>query len=314
MIMDRVEAGKREVTIDTEGYTKGQIDRILAAAKERGLSAFYDGRSVLIQDRRTMGEARRSKKTFETYASDVERALIASGVRPGQADVWISNHGSLIDQEFKSGTSSAETAERILEHERGATIPFVDEARRRVRAPEPVDDPFYIIQGVYNGSGAYLSGEFGFDEEDVALAEAKKLLRSSHFQGDYVRVITRDGELVWDSRGDVQEMREATRRIVHVAPASGWTAGKRPSHAEIWADGKPITVAKSGRKWIVTVMGRPVVNGSSGGLTFEGRAGYVDGLAPARFDSKGDADSVAHKIGRYMLNLGDFVHTYVEYV
>ncbi len=41
--------------------------------------------------------------------------------------------------------------------------------------------------------------------EDVALAEAKKLLRSSHFQGDYVRVITRDGELVWDSRGEVHD-------------------------------------------------------------------------------------------------------------
>lgn len=79
--------------------------------------------------RAVVGMARRGKKTFETYASDVERSLIASGVRPGQADVWISNHGSFIDQQFKSGTSSAETAERILEHERGATIPFVDEAR-----------------------------------------------------------------------------------------------------------------------------------------------------------------------------------------
>ena len=70
-----------------------------------------------------------------------------------------------------------------------------------VRAPEPVDDPFYIIQGLYSGSGGYLAGSsFGFDEEDVALDEAKKLLRSSHFEGDYVRVITRDGELVWDSR------------------------------------------------------------------------------------------------------------------
>src|ERR1700677_2265760 len=217
-------------------------------------------------------EARRGKKTFETYASEVERALVASGVRPGEAFVWISNHGSFIDQEFKSGTPVAETAERILESERHSAIPWVDEARRRhsmVRAPEPVDDPFYVIQGVYNGPGAHLSHSFGLDDEGVALAEAKKLLRSSHFEGDYVRVITRDGDLVWDSRRGVQEMREATRQTVH-APTSGWTSGKRPSHAEIWADGKPITVAKSGRKWTVTVMGRPVVNGPSGGLTFEG--------------------------------------------
>jgi hypothetical protein len=86
----------------------------------------------------------------------------------------------------------------------------VDEARsaresrrRRAReAPEPVDDPFYIIQGLYNGPEAYLAGrEFGFDDEQTALDEAKKLLKSSHFEGDYVRVLTRDGELVWDSRG-----------------------------------------------------------------------------------------------------------------
>lgn len=81
--------------------------------------------------RAVVGMARRGKKTFETYASEIERALIASGVRPGQADVWISNHGSFIDQQFKSGTSSAETAERILESERHSAIPWVDEARRR---------------------------------------------------------------------------------------------------------------------------------------------------------------------------------------
>lgn|GEM_PF-6582937 len=112
----------------------------------------------------------------------------------------------------------------------------------------------------------------------------------------------------------LEARRQMRRQTVHAAPTSGWTSGKRPSHAEIWADGKPITVAKSGRKWTVTVMGRPVVNGASGGLTFEGRSDYVDGLTQARFNSKGDADSVAHKIGRYMLNLGDFVHTYVEHV
>ena len=28
--------------------------------------------------------------------------------------------------------------------------------------------------------------------------------------------------------------------------------------------------------------------------------------------SKDDADHIAHKIGRYMLDLGDFTYTYVE--
>jgi hypothetical protein len=79
----------------------------------------------------------------------------------------------------------------------------VESRRRRAReAPEPVDDPFYIIQGLYSGPEAYLAGrEFGFDDEQTALDEAKKLSRSPHFEGDYVRVLTRDGELVWDSRG-----------------------------------------------------------------------------------------------------------------
>jgi hypothetical protein len=82
----------------------------------------------------TVSEARRGKKTFETYASEVERALVASGVRPDEASVWISNHGSFIDQNFKRGIASTETADRILESERHSAIPWVDEARRRPRA------------------------------------------------------------------------------------------------------------------------------------------------------------------------------------
>lgn len=49
-ILDKVQAGEREVTLDTEGYTKPQVDRIIATAKGRGLSASYDGRHVLIRD------------------------------------------------------------------------------------------------------------------------------------------------------------------------------------------------------------------------------------------------------------------------
>ena len=107
--------------------------------------------------------------------------------------------------------------------------------------------------------------------------------------------------------------RAALRRRYGRAKGAGWASGRPPSHAEIWADGKPITVAKAGNKWTVTVMGAPVVTGA-GGLTFAGRAGHVEGLAPEKFKSKGDADHVAHMVGRYMLNLGDFVDTYVEHV
>jgi hypothetical protein len=75
---------------------------------------------------------------------------------------------------------------------------------RRGPAPVEAPDPDYVIQGLYtNGYSAY--GDFGFDDEATAIAEAKKLAGSRgapyFFEGDYVRVITRDGELVWDSRG-----------------------------------------------------------------------------------------------------------------
>jgi hypothetical protein len=244
--------------------------------------------------RRAVGEARRGKKTFETYASEVEQALVASGVRPGEAFVWISNHGSFIDQNFKRGIPSAETAERILEFERHSAIPWVDEARRHQQPHRRYTDD-QVREMLKNASMwseqlRVAAKERGFEFTSVTpISEILAFLRGGRIVGE-------------------------TRRTVHAAPTSGWTSGKRPSHAEIWADGKPIIVARSGRKWTVTVIGRPVVNGPSGGLTFEGRADYVDGLAPARFNSKGDADYVAHKIGRYMLNLGDFVHTYVEYV
>ena len=52
LILDRVAPGKHEVTIDTEGYTGEQVDRIIAAAKARGLHASHDGRFVLVRDMR----------------------------------------------------------------------------------------------------------------------------------------------------------------------------------------------------------------------------------------------------------------------
>jgi hypothetical protein len=51
-ILDRVKPREHEVTIDTEGYTRQQVDRIETAANRRGLSAVYDGRFILIRDLR----------------------------------------------------------------------------------------------------------------------------------------------------------------------------------------------------------------------------------------------------------------------
>ena len=49
-ILDRVRRGKEEVTIDTEGYTRDQVEKVIAAAKARKLNAAYDGRFILIRE------------------------------------------------------------------------------------------------------------------------------------------------------------------------------------------------------------------------------------------------------------------------
>lgn len=90
---------------------------------------------------------------------------------------------------------------------------------------------------------------------------------------------------------------------------------------------KPLVLRKAGRGWNVfvdveaakrfaprRVHAKIDTRWPSGGLVAVSRspAGGLDfGGAPATF-SKGDADHVAHRIGRYMLELGDFVDTYVE--
>jgi hypothetical protein len=49
-ILDKVRRGQQEVTIDTEGYTKEQVKRVIDAAKARKLHTSYDGRFILIRD------------------------------------------------------------------------------------------------------------------------------------------------------------------------------------------------------------------------------------------------------------------------
>lgn len=59
-------------------------------------------------------------------------------------------------------------------------------------------DSDYTVQGLY--SDGTISTERGFEDEDKAIASAKKMVGASWFEGDYTWVITRDGELVFDSR------------------------------------------------------------------------------------------------------------------
>ena len=67
------------------------------------------------------------------------------------------------------------------------------------------DDPDYVIQGCYHGDNATIAETDGSDAETEAVSMARKMLKDPAFEGDYVRVITRDGELVYDSRGTLDD-------------------------------------------------------------------------------------------------------------
>jgi len=87
LILDRVKAGEREVTIDTEGYTRDQVNRVIAAAKARGLSASFDGRVVLIRDLGAMQESTRAPglqvavKAMRLYLGSVDYASVPTQQR-----------------------------------------------------------------------------------------------------------------------------------------------------------------------------------------------------------------------------------------
>jgi hypothetical protein len=59
----------------------------------------------------------------------------------------------------------------------------------------------YIVQGSYAGPQNILVGgsERWYDDEAEAIKAAKDMLRSPYFEGDKTRVITLDGEMVWNS-------------------------------------------------------------------------------------------------------------------
>lgn len=50
LILDRVQCGKHEVTLDVDGYTKAQVNRVRAAARARGLHVSGTNRWVLVRD------------------------------------------------------------------------------------------------------------------------------------------------------------------------------------------------------------------------------------------------------------------------
>ena len=49
-LLDRVIPRSAELTLDTEGYLTHQVEKVIQCAKDRGLSASYDGRFILVRD------------------------------------------------------------------------------------------------------------------------------------------------------------------------------------------------------------------------------------------------------------------------
>lgn len=67
-----------------------------------------------------------------------------------------------------------------------------------IRINQTVSDPDYIVQGCYSDSRVCEST--GSDNEAEAVIMALDMLKSLTFEGDYVVVTSRNGELVYDSR------------------------------------------------------------------------------------------------------------------
>jgi hypothetical protein len=83
-----------------------------------------------------------------------------------------------------------------------------------------VEDGSYIVQGYW--SDGRVSFTASYDDEAEALREAEKLKRSPWFEGDRVRVITRDGELVRQSKN-----KKESRAKKHESGRNPLTLGER---------------------------------------------------------------------------------------
>ena len=149
---------------------------------------------------------RKPKTVTVTQVNGPNDVYVSSGaVRPGHRGGGRIYTHSGDDEVFYQATMQQQTM-RVSRLTRKAAA-MAERHPSGVREHDTVDDPFYVIQGLY--SNGYLAGSsFGYDDEATAIREAEKLARSSYFEGDYVRIITRDGELVWSSQEGMDEMRE----------------------------------------------------------------------------------------------------------
>lgn len=155
---------------------------------------------------------------FQTRYADL---LSESGLGNDQAggDFWLSRnrHGSgFFDEDVPGADALQEAAKKYGEvnlyvgddgeiHASGGGHEANES--RTVRTPGrkvrmPALDGDYCVQQLYS-DGSFVGGgesEEWYDDEQEAVSKAKRIASSSSFEGDYTRVITRDGEAVWSSR------------------------------------------------------------------------------------------------------------------
>ena len=58
----------------------------------------------------------------------------------------------------------------------------------------------YVVQGLW--SDGHIVAERTVKDEATAVSEARRDLVCPFFEGDAMRIITSDGDLVWDSRAE----------------------------------------------------------------------------------------------------------------
>ena len=86
-LLDKVKPGQSELTLDTSGYSRAEVDKIIAAAKARGLHAAASPNSVLVRDLSKMHEAETAAlseaKSFTTKADITSKkgVIIAKGTK-----------------------------------------------------------------------------------------------------------------------------------------------------------------------------------------------------------------------------------------
>ena len=113
LLLDKVKPGQHELTIDTEGYTSAQVDRVVQAAKARGFSASYDGRWVLIRDLRSAGLEGANKNDKLNSLDKFTKQYIATAL-------WITNDesndsgGNPLDENYGPSDLTHEALDKMI--------------------------------------------------------------------------------------------------------------------------------------------------------------------------------------------------------